>query len=171
MNSGTSMTKLGNGSMLLRCVRLATCAWAGACFVTFFLGCASKPPEAAIPPAPAIAQPVPHSSVERFQIGLDAGITLDYQVEKKISKVNNKSCFAFITGKLNNLSDKTLSKKSVLDIAVISQGKQLYRDNTSPLADIPTGFNADFEMVVSPLFADGCPAFDKINIVLRKLVL
>lgn len=102
---------------------------------------------------------------------LAEGITLDYQVEKKLSKVNSKSCFAFITGKLNNLSDKTLSKKTVLDISVVSQGKQLYRDNTSPLADIPKGFSAAFEMVVSPVFAEGCPAFDKINIALRKVVL
>lgn len=162
------MTKLGNSSMLLQGARLPALVCAGAFLVTLLVGCASKPPEATQPPA--LAQP-PQSSVERFQIGLDAGITLDYQVEKKVSKVNNRSCFAFITGKLNNLSDKTLSKKTVLDIAVISQGKQLYRDNTSPLADIPTGFNADFEMVVSPLFADGCPAFDKINISLRKFVL
>jgi hypothetical protein len=111
------------------------------------------------------------ASIEKFQLGLDEGITLDYQVEKKLSKLNHKSCFAFITGKVSNLSDKTLSKKSVLDIAVVSRGKQLYRDNTSPLADIPTGSHAVFEMVVSPVFADGCPKFDKINIALRKVVL
>jgi hypothetical protein len=133
-------------------------------------GCASKPDT---PRPPAIAQPSapPAASVEKFQLSLEDGITLNYQVEKKLSKLNNRSCFAFITGKVSNLSDKTLRKHSVLDIAVISQGKQLYRDNTSPLADIPTGSNAVFEMVVSPVFADGCPAFDKINIALRKVVL
>ena len=142
---------------------------ASALVAAFLAGCASKPPEA--PKPPVIAQPAPQSSVEKFQVVLDDGITLDYQVEKKVSKVNSKSCFAFISGKLNNVSDKTLSKKSILDFAVIGQGKQLYRDITSPLADIPTGFNAVFEMVVSPVFTDGCPTFDRINIALRKVVL
>lgn len=135
---------------------------------TLLPGCASKPDA---PRPPVIAQPpIPASpSIEKFRVGLGEGITLDYQVEKKLSKVNNKSCYAFITGKVSNLSDKTLGKQSVLDIAVISRGKQLYRDNTSPLADIPTGANAAFEMVVSPLFAEGCPTFDNINITLRKV--
>jgi hypothetical protein len=136
------------------------------------VGCASTP-EA--PKPPAIGQTAPPAPqqllVEKFQVELDLGITLDYQVEKKLSKVNSKSCFAFITGKLNNLSQQTLSKKSVLDVAVLAQGKQLYRDNTSPVADIPTGSHAAFEMVVSPVFAEGCPRFDKINIALRKVVL
>jgi hypothetical protein len=133
-------------------------------------GCASKR-DAPKPPTLTQSLPTTAPSLEKFQVGLGDGITLDYQVEKKLSKVNNKSCYAFITGKVSNLSDKTLGKQSVLDIAVMSQGKQLYRDNTSPLADIPTGSNAAFEMVVSPLFAEGCPKFDNINIALRKVVL
>jgi hypothetical protein len=144
------------------------CALLG--FAALLPGCASKPNA---PRPPTIAQPAPPAvpTVEKFKVGLGEGITMDYQVEKKLSKLNNRSCFAFITGKVSNQSDKTLSKRSVLDIAVISQGKQLYRDNTSPLADIPTGANAVFEMVVSPVFAEGCPPFDKINIALRKVVL
>lgn len=138
--------------------------------VALLPGCASQP-DAPRPPTIAAASAPVAASIEKFQLGLDEGITLDYQVEKKLSKLNHKSCFAFITGKVSNLSDKTLSKKSVLDIAVVSQGKQLYRDNTSPLTDIPSGSQAVFEMVVSPVFADGCPKFDKINIALRKVVL
>ncbi|NVO06803.1 MAG: hypothetical protein HXX19_13125 [Rhodoferax sp.] len=135
---------------------------------TLFVGCASKP-EA--PPPPVVAQPPAQPVVEKFQVTLEEGILLDYQVERKLSKVNSKSCYAFITGKLHNLSDKALSKKTVLDIAVLAQGKQLYRDITNPLADVPAGANAVFDMVVSPVFADGCPKFDRINIALRKVVL
>ena len=122
-------------------------------------GCASPPIDAPLPPVLA---------VEKFQAVLADGVTLDYQVERKISQVNKRSCFVYITGKVNNSSGATLSRQSVLDIAVFSQGKQLYRDNTSPLADVRSGFNAPFEMVVSPVFADGCPRFDRINIALRK---
>lgn len=127
-------------------------------------GCASKPDA---PRPPEVATP----QIERFRLTLEDGITLDYQVEKKLSKVNSKSCFAFISGKLHNLSGKTLSKKSVLDVAVLGQGRQLYRDNTNPLEDIASGANAPIEMVVSPVFAEGCPKFDRINIALRKVVL
>jgi hypothetical protein len=161
------MSTLKGSSMLFASARLPAFFCAGALFAAFLAGCASKSPEASKPPV--IAQPTPQPSVEKFQVLLDEGITLDYQVEKKISKVNSKSCFAFITGKLNNVSDKTVSKKSVLDIAVMSQGKQLYRDITNPLADIPSGFNAVFDMVVSPVFTDGCPTFDRINITLQKV--
>jgi hypothetical protein len=134
---------------------------AGAVAAALLAGCASPPPEAAKPP-------VFVPTVEKFQATLGDGITLDYQVEKKLSQVNKRSCFAYITGKLNNTSGTTLSKQSVLDIAVFSQGKQLYRDNSRPMADVLSGFNAPFEMVVSPVFADGCPLFDKITVALRK---
>lgn len=139
-------------------------SWTSLLLAAALAACASKP-EA--PRAPEMASP----SVERFRLALEDGISLDYQVEKKLSKVNSKSCFAFISGKLHNLSGKTLSKKSVLDVAVLGQGKQLYRDNTNPLEDIASGANAPFEMIVSPVFADGCPKFDKINIAFRKVVL
>lgn len=122
-------------------------------------GCASAPPD--VPQPPVLA-------VEKFQTLLATGITLDYQVERKISQVNKRACFVYITGKVSNTSGKTLSKQSVLDMAVFSQGKQLYRDNTSPLADVQSGFNAPFEMVISPVFTDGCPRFDKITVALRK---
>lgn len=129
-------------------------------------GCANAPV-----PAP-VAEPAPPAvvhTVERFHAELGDGFSLDYQVEKKASKVNSKSCFAFITGKLNNQSGKALSRKSVLDVAVFGQGAQLYRDLSSPLTDIAPGGRADIEMVVSPVFANGCPPFDKVNTVLRSV--
>jgi len=141
-----------------------------AAFVLALLAaCAGKPP--APPPAEPPKPPALVNAIEKFQTNLGDGLVLDFQVEKKLSKVNNKSCYAFITGRISNVSGRTLSKKSVLDVPVYSQGALLYRDNTSPLADIPSGNNADFEMVQSPVFANGCPSFDKINPVLRKVFL
>lgn len=133
--------------------------------VSLLAACAGRPPIDAPRPPPVA------SAIEKFKADLGDGLMLDYQIERKISSVNNKSCYAFITGRISNLSGKTLSRRSVLDVPVFSQGKLLYRDNTSPLADIPPGSNADFEMVVSPVFADGCPRFDRINPVLRKAFL
>lgn len=157
------MIEYKGSRMLFNCTHSSR--WMGASLILAALlaGCASKPD------APRPPEVVPQ--VEKFQLKLDEGITLDYQVEKKVSKVNSKSCFAFISGKVHNLSGKTLSKKSVLDVAVMAQGKQLYRDNTSPLADVASGANAPFEMIVSPVFAEGCPKFDKVTISLRKVVL
>lgn len=124
--------------------------------------CASTPP----PPAEA-----PPSQVEKFQADLGTGLVLDYQIEKKVSKVNSKSCYTFMTGRIRNVSGQTLSKKSVLDVPVYANGALLFRDNTSPMADIPSGQHADFEMVVSPVFANGCPRFDPIKPVLRKVLM
>ena len=137
-----------------------------ALLVTLVAGCANAPAPALV--AEPATTPVVHT-VERFHADLGDGFSLDYQVEKKASKVNNKSCFAFITGKLNNQSSKTLSRKSVLDVAVFGQGVQLYRDLSNPLSDIAPGSKADIEMVVSPVFANGCPPFDKVNTVLRSV--
>ena len=107
---------------------------------------------------------------EKFTVQFDGGYSLDYQLERKISSMNGKSCYAFITGTLSNQSKQTLSRKSVLDFIVISEGKQLFRDITNPVADIPPGGRAMFEMVDSPVHKDGCPTYEKINVSLRKMV-
>lgn len=127
--------------------------------------CSSAP----LAPLPAKAPPPP--SLEQFQIRLDGDFSLDYQVERMISKLNQRSCFAFITGTLHNQSQQTLSKKSVLDFIVISQAKQLFRDLSNPVSDIAPGGRAAFVMVVSPVHRDGCPPYDKINVSLRKVFL
>lgn len=126
---------------------------------------------AALSIAGCSSTPAPSSALPRFEkhrIQLDKDFSVDYQVERKISSANKKTCYAFITGVLNNQSTKTLSQKSVLDWIVISQGKQLFRDLTSPVADIPPGGSAMFEMVTSPVHKDGCPAYEKITVSLRK---
>jgi hypothetical protein len=137
------------------------------CSVAFIVvmvsGCASKPDT---PRRPILA---PQPMVERFQIPLEEGFSLNYQIERQISKVNGTSCFAFITGTLNNRSNNAISKKSVLDVSVFSQGKQLYRDLTYPLTDVSPGTSSAFEMVTSPVHPEGCPPYERISITLRKV--
>lgn len=125
--------------------------------------CSSTPPL----PAKAPLQP----SREQFRIQLDRHFSLDYQIERTISKLNGRSCFAFITGTLHNRSQQTLSRQSILDFIVISHTKQLFRDLSNPVSHITPGGSAAFVMVVSPVHSDGCPPYDKINVSLRKVFL
>lgn len=125
-------------------------------------GCAGPSPERPIEPTPS---PV---TKEQFQTRLDGGFVVDYQVERKISALDRKSCFAFITGTLTNSSTQTLGRRSILDITVFSQGKPLFRDLTSPVRDVPPGTRVMFEMVVSPVHKGNCPSYDRIDISLRQ---
>ena len=128
-------------------------------------GCGTPP--AAKPPAQV---PTP-AGREQFQVQLEGGFSLDYQIERTISMLNGRSCFAFITGTLHNHSGQTLSKQSVLDFTVIDQSRQLFRDLSNPVSDIAPGAGAAFAMVVSPVHAEGCPPYDKISVSLRKVFL
>ena len=128
-------------------------------------GCSSAP-------TPKLKAELPRqAALERFQYQFDDMFRLDYQIERKISAVNGKSCFAFITGTLYNQSQRTLSKQSVLDVSVLSQGKLLFRDITNPVEHIAPGSGAAFAMVVSPVHQDGCPAYDMPQLALRKVFL
>lgn len=137
----------------------------GAALVLFIAGCASKPE-----PAKTVEPPM-KSTVEKYLVALESGVLLDYQVEKKLSRVNSKACYAYITGTLSNRSTQGISRKSNIDVNVFSQGKQVFRDQSFPVADIPVGGSAAIEMVISPVHADGCPSYDRISIALRKVPL
>lgn len=125
--------------------------------------CGSAP----VAPLPAPSPP----SREQFQIQFEGGFSLDYQIERTISKLNGRSCFAFITGTLHNDSPQTLSKQSVLDFTVMSQAKPLFRDITNPVSHIAPGEQAAIVLVASPVHVDGCPTYEKIKVSLRTVFL
>ncbi len=126
-------------------------------------GCASRP---AVAPAPA---PVPGMELERHHVELGGGVSVDYQIERKISTLNKVSCFAFITGTLNNHSSQVLSRQTVLDFNFFSAGKQVFRDLTSPVRDVQPASGTAFEMVVSPVHKDGCIDYAPIVVTLRRV--
>jgi len=137
-------------------------------------GCSTPPP-----PKPAEAEPVPPPAkpvkivripIERFHVDFDNDIALDYQIEKTISRVNGKSCYAFITGTLSNHSDQVLSKRSVVDFIVINQGQMLFRDITNPLGAVPPGKAVNLSLISPPIHREGCPSYDEIKVALRKVV-
>jgi uncharacterized lipoprotein YajG len=139
------------------------------CLVLFAMtiaGCANKPAVTPVPP-PA---PAPSMELERHHVELGGGVSVDYQIERKISTLNKVSCFAFITGTLNNHSNQGLSRQTVLDFNFFSAGKQVFRDLTSPVRDVQPGASTAFEMVVSPVHKEGCIAYAPIVVSLRKVV-
>jgi hypothetical protein len=138
-----------------------------ACLVLLVLtlgGCATRPPE------PAATRPVPGKVLEKHHIELGGGISVSYQIERKTSTVNGVSCFAFVSGTLNNDSSQILGRRTVIDFNFFSGGQQSFRDLTSPVADVRQGGRAMFEMVVSPVHKDGCVNYDRIDVLLRKVV-
>lgn len=137
---------------------------------TLLLAACTSPPS---PPVPAEkpADLTPPANLEKFHLQFEGGFSLDYQIERQISKLNGRSCFAFISGTLHNQSSRTLSPQSVLDFTVTSHGKLLFRDISNPVSELDPGTRAAFVMVVSPVHVDGCPPYDPIKVSLRKVFL
>lgn len=138
--------------------------------VMMISACTTQPvqaPRVHVPrPAPA---PLPVAGLEKHHVTLGDGVSVDYQIERKISSINATSCYAFITGTLNNDSNQALSRRTVIDFNFFSGGKQSFRDLTSPVSDVPPGLRVMFEMVVSPVHRDGCINYDRIDVLLRKM--
>jgi hypothetical protein len=126
--------------------------------------CAVKPVEVPRPVS------VPPLRLEKHHVDLGDGVSVSYQIERKISSINGVSCYAFVTGTLNNDSGQILGRRTVIDFNFFSGGKQSFRDLTSPVADIAQGSRALFEMVVSPVHRDGCVPYDRIDVMQRKVV-
>lgn len=137
-----------------------------ALLVVGLAACAPVPPAPPKPVAtPDTAAPLGKKSVH---VTLDEYFSLDYEIETKLSNVDNKSCYAFISGTLNNHSPRTLGRRSVLDFIVMHKNERLFRDLSSPRSDIPPGGRVMFEMIVSPVHKNFCPSYDRIDISLRK---
>jgi hypothetical protein len=126
------------------------------------VACTTRPVE--------VPRPAPTPMLEKHHVELGGGVSVNYQIERKISAVNNVSCYAFVSGTLNNDSSQILSRRTVIDFNFFSGGKQSFRDLSSPVADVPLGGRAMFEMVVSPVHRDGCINYDRIEVSLRKVV-
>ncbi|MDI1246388.1 MAG: hypothetical protein PSV24_13420 [Rhodoferax sp.] len=127
--------------------------------------CTTQPVEAPRP----VPSPLPGAGLEKHRVALGAGVSVDYQIERKISSINATSCYAFVSGTLNNDSNQTLSRRTVIDFNFFSGGKQVFRDLTSPVSDVPPGLRVMFEMVVSPVHRDGCINYDRVDVLLRKV--
>ena len=151
---------------------LPSCFQQQASFVLLVMvlgGCASPPDKPAVPrPEPAPGAAV---TLEKARVELGGGVSVSYQIERKISAINGVSCYAFVSGTLNNDSSQTLSRRTVIDFNFFSGGRQAFRDLTSPVGDVPQGSRVMFEMVVSPVHKDGCVPYDRIDVLLRKVTL
>lgn len=133
--------------------------------------CAGAPPKEPSKPAKPVEPPESVAPIgkKNVHVTLDEHFSLDYELETKLSNVDQKSCYSFITGTLNNHSPRTLARRSVLDFIVTHKGDRLFRDITSPRADIPPGGRAMFTMISSPIHKASCPSYDRIDVSLRKV--
>ncbi len=123
-------------------------------------GCGTVPDRAGTLPAGMAPQ--------QFQADLGGGLSVDYQIERK-TRQDGRACYAFLTGHLVNRSGETLSRQTILDFNVFGGGKQIFRDLTSPVQDVPPNTRVMFGMVDSPVHKDGCPAYDRIEVKVRKV--
>jgi len=120
--------------------------------------------------ASALPRPTPAIALERKHVELGGGVHVDYRIKRTISAFNGVSCYAFITGTLNNDSNQILSRRTALDFNFFSAGEQSFRDLTYPVTNVPPGSRAQFEMVVSPVHEEGCVNYDRIEVSLRKVL-
>ena len=140
--------------------------WASLVLLAMMIGgCAIRP---TVPPA--LPAPAPRMALEKHHVELGGGVSVDYQIERKISSINGVSCYALITGTLNNDSNQVLSRQTVLDFNVFSGGKQSFRDLTHPVNNVAPGNRSMFEMVVSPVHRDGCVDYDRIDVAVRRML-
>ena len=142
-------------------------------------GCATSPPAAekpapqrfVLPVAEKAAEPPKPRVRENFQLALGDRVTLDYEVETSRSRIDGRSCWSFVTGTLNNQSDHTLSSRSGLQFLFYHDGEVLFRDLSFPRTNVPPGSRVQIELVQSPVHVKSCPTYDKIEVVLKKVVL
>lgn len=134
------------------------------------LAACSGSPTAPNTPVPGLSAPIaPTSTRQLFQEDLGGGITLEYEVERKVSGVSSSACYGFLSGTVHNDSQTSLSKRSVLDFIVISGGEVLFRDITNLVTDIPPQGSAMFELIASPVHRGTCPVYDRIEVSLRRV--
>lgn len=108
---------------------------------------------------------------QAFRVEFAGGASVDYVVERKLSQVNNRSCYTFITGTLRNDGTRTLGRRTVIDFTAIAGGKPLFRDITNPLGEIQPGAGKAFKVVDGPVHRDGCPDYERIDVQLRPVYL
>lgn len=123
-------------------------------------GCGSEP----IAKAPPMKE-------TRQQVRIEGGLIVDYAVTVKYSSIDKMSCYAFIAGTVENDTDQRLSRLTAIHFDVFSSEGLLYRDFTQPRTDVAPRSRVQFEMLTSPTFAKRCPAFDRIDVSVKKITL
>lgn len=102
---------------------------------------------------------------------LEGGFTVDYKVETRLSGIDGKSCYSFVSGTLANHSGATLSRRSGLQFLFYHRGELLFRDLTYPRTNVPPGSRVQFELFQSPLHLKQCPSYDHIEVMLQQVLL
>jgi hypothetical protein len=138
------------------------------------LGCATPPPPVAVAPPPAkpdarIEPPAPIPPRKEFQAVFETGLILDYAVETRRSRLDGKSCYAFITGTLENRSSQKLAQKTAVLFRVYDEGALMFEDFANLRMPLMPGNRVQFDFIQSPLHKKQCPEYDKIDVALRRI--
>lgn len=114
-------------------------------------------------------EPPPQPARQTYRQVLDTNYVVEFEIETKLSRIDGKSCFGFISGTLSNNDSQTLSRRSGLQFLVYGRDGLLFRDLTYPRADVPPGARVQFELVQSPVHHQACPRYERIEVVLNPL--
>lgn len=108
---------------------------------------------------------------QQFHERFDGPLLLDYEVDTKLSAIDGKSCYSFLTGSLANQSRERLSRQTEVHFRVYHDHNLLFSDIARLRTDLPPGHQVQFQMVESPVHMKHCPSYDRIEVFVNKIAL
>ncbi|NTV97068.1 MAG: hypothetical protein HGA75_16915 [Thiobacillus sp.] len=132
-------------------------------------GCAGTPAPGNVP-APDKGRQA-EAGRKQYNKVFEGRYVLDYEVETRYSSIDKTSCYAFLTGTLNNRTAETLSRRTTVAFKVYHGDELLFRDYTYLRSNVAPGSRVQFDMVESPLHLKQCPTYDRIEADLNLVIL
>lgn len=115
--------------------------------------------------------PAPVSGKAQYRQVFDGPVVVEFERDTKLSAVDGVSCYTFLTGTVANQSRDRLSRQTEVHFKVYHDGQLLFSDIARLRADLAPGDRVQFQMVESPVHRKQCPSYDRIDVLLRKIVL
>jgi len=134
-------------------IRLASLVCAG-----LLAGCVTAPDTRIIPG-------------KKYREVFEGPVVVEYVWDTKLSALDGKSCYAFMSGWLVNQSRQRLSRQTEVHVQVYHEGRLLFRDYTRLRADLPPENRVQLQLIESPLHNKACPSYDRVDVSLKKIVL
>jgi len=121
--------------------------------------------------AGCVSTPEPAAEKAQYRQVFEGPVVVEYERETKISSIDGKSCYSFLSGTVANQSRDRLSRQTEVHFKVYHGGELLFSDITRLRADLASGDKVQFQLVESPVHKKQCPSYDRIEVFLRKVVL
>lgn len=114
--------------------------------------------------------PLPMATKQGRQV-FEGPVVVEYDVDTRLSTIDGKSCYAFLTGSVANQSPERLSRQTEVHFHIQHAGELLFSDIARLRSDLPPGNKVQFQIIESPLHNKHCPSYDRIDVKLRKIAL